>query len=188
MPTAEQARRQLPTALLKLTSLQRRAAALPASQSRLVPETLGELERALHELDVVCGNVQTLNAELERVRFESQREVLRYRQYFDLAPDAHVVTTPEGIITDANRAAGDLLHVRERWLRDKPLMLYLAEERGDFIAELPKFQTALTFLPLTLRLRPRDKAPLAVEVLVRSLTEPDGAVRLLWILRAPRNA
>jgi PAS domain-containing protein len=183
MPTAEQARRQLPTALLKLTSLQRRAAALPASQSRLVPETIGELERALHELDVACDHVQALNGEIEQAHLESEREVHRYRQYFDLAPDAHIITTPEGIITDANRAAGDLLHVRERWLRDKPLMLYVVEERGNFIAELPRLQTALTFVPLTLRIRPRDKAPLTARALVRRLSEFDGAVRLWWILR-----
>jgi len=74
-----------------------------------------------------------------------QREALRglnqallqarrlYRDQFDFAPVAFVLSDAEGIIQEANLAAAELLAARQHWLPDKSLALFLAPaEQGLF--------------------------------------------------------
>ena len=51
----------------------------------------------------------------------SREESLRYREFFDLAPDAYFITDAGGNIREANVAAGRMLGIEPQFLSGKPL-------------------------------------------------------------------
>lgn len=55
------------------------------------------------------------------------RERIRYRELFEHAPDAYLVTDVNGTIRDANRAAGRLLGVESRFLPGKSIQSFFEE-------------------------------------------------------------
>ncbi len=66
------------------------------------------------------------------------------QHYYDLyqfAPDAYLLTTPQGIIQKANRAAAELFNVPQEFLVSKPLANFVVE------AERSAFRTKLNRLP-----------------------------------------
>ncbi|HEV7389915.1 MAG TPA: ATP-binding protein [Gemmatimonadaceae bacterium] len=50
-----------------------------------------------------------------------RQEALRYREFFDFAPDAYLITDAAGNIREANVAAGRMLGVEPQFLSGKPL-------------------------------------------------------------------
>lgn len=65
-------------------------------------------------------------AELSASRKLLEDERLRYRGLFESAPVAYLVTTAEGMITDANQAASTLLRVPKPHLIGKPLAGFIS--------------------------------------------------------------
>jgi len=74
---------------------------------------------------------RALEKELAFSREETEAERFRYRELFDLNPDAHLVTDKNGVIFDANLAASTLLGVEAGYLVNKPLAVYVLME-GPF--------------------------------------------------------
>ncbi len=78
-----------------------------------------------------------LRSDWEQLFQELQIECLRYRELFDFASDACLVTDVNGVILDANHAAGRLFQVRREFLKGKPLGFFIAPRcRRDFYARL----------------------------------------------------
>src|SRR5262245_1484185 len=70
---------------------------------------------------------------LERRLAEAASERQRFADLFHFAPEPYLVTDSHGAITEANRAAGELLGMRPDLLRDKPLAAFLpVAARGEF--------------------------------------------------------
>ncbi len=66
-----------------------------------------------------------------------QSHRIRYQEVFEFAPDAQLVTDPQGIILAANHAAADLLRCPKEFLPGKPLGLFAAPgRRGRFYEAL----------------------------------------------------
>ena len=62
-----------------------------------------ELEAGLQEIEALWEELRTRSDELAGER-------QRYAEFFEYAPDAYLVTDPQGIVREANRAAaGELL-------------------------------------------------------------------------------
>jgi PAS domain S-box-containing protein len=50
---------------------------------------------------------------------------IRYQEFFEFAPDCHLITDARGLILEANHAAAALLDCRKEFLVDKPLGLFV---------------------------------------------------------------
>jgi PAS domain S-box-containing protein len=173
-----------------LASLQERAGA-SAQRTELVDEALQQLGTTVEELRVAEEELRQQNEELVAAREALEAERRRYHDLFEFAPDGYVVTDDNGIIQEANRAAGELLRVPLRFLIGKPLGLFVTREGSH------AFHTALTQLAREdperaweLCLQPRDGDPLEVGLKVSTVRDDDGRlVALRWLFRdlAERN-
>src|ERR1700704_1997416 len=74
----------------------------------------GELEAGLQEIEALWEELRTQSQELA-----SERQ--RYSEFFEYAPDAYLITDCHGTISDANRAAAELLGIAARTLIGRPV-------------------------------------------------------------------
>ena len=109
------------------------------SKDPLLNEALEELSSSIEELGVSEEELRLQNEELMASRQIQEAERERYHELFDFTPDGYLVTSPEGIIKEANRAAGLQLGVRQDHLQGKPLRVYI-KDRKDFDTLLFRFQ------------------------------------------------
>jgi PAS domain S-box-containing protein len=79
---------------------------------------------ALEELQVADEELRQRNDDLINASEEVESERRRYRELFDSAPDAYVVTTDEGKIIEANRAAQTMLSVGSDGLHGRLLVTF----------------------------------------------------------------
>ena len=94
--------------------------------SRAIDGTLGELDRAAEELRVQ-------NEALLSARMELEGTSLLFHDFFELAPSAYVVTSPDTRILYVNREACALLGRHKNALAGKPLICYVPlEDRSSF--------------------------------------------------------
>ena len=94
--------------------------------SQAIDGTLGELDRAAEELRVQ-------NEALIAARVELEGMSLFFRDLFELAPTAYIVTAPDTRIVYANQEACALLGRRKNALAGKPLICYVPlEDRSGF--------------------------------------------------------
>lgn len=176
-------RTQLPKARLRLSTLQNRSASLSSAESEVIPDALDELERALHELDLTCEHSQELLDQRAVVEAAYERASRRYQALFNGAPEPYIMTDVDGVILEVNTTASELLHVSPRWLRNKPLDLYL-EERHLFAEVLARQIDSYTFCePFELTVRPRERARIGVVARVKRFEGPSGKPELWWVLR-----
>ena len=177
-------RHHLPNARLRLSHLQRhrslRLADLPTADT---PDTLEELERAFDELDVMCAHTQDLLENQAGMEAEHERTRRRYHALFDGAPQPYVMTDLDGVILEVNTAASALLHVSPRWLRNKPLDLYI-EDRQQFGEALARLNGTYAFSePVPLTVRPRERARVQVQARVKRFEGDSGGAELWWVLQ-----
>src|SRR5262249_46724871 len=111
-----------------IAALHERVAAEPVRTAEVLPELLEDLHTALEELHVAEEEQYQQNEALAAARLTAEAERQRYQELFDFAPDGYLVTDPEGIIQEANRAAAVLLGVPQPRLLDRPLVSFVAEE------------------------------------------------------------
>ena len=167
-----------------ITALHERVAAEPAQAAEVLPEILDDLQVALEELHVAQEEQHQQNEALAAARWTAETERQRYQELFDFAPDGYLVTDPEGIIMEANRAAAVLLSVPQPGLLDKPLVNYIAqEERQTFSASLPQLRQLECRQDWELRLQPWAGQTFPAELTVATIHTPQGVLGLRWLLR-----
>ncbi|MBD0387451.1 MAG: CBS domain-containing protein, partial [Nostoc sp. C3-bin3] len=106
-------------------------------QSAEIMQVNQELQQALEELQVVEEELREQNKELAVARELVELERQRYQDLFEFAPDGYLVTDTAGIIQEANRAAAILLGVHQKYLVNKPLILFIAhQDRKTFTIRL----------------------------------------------------
>jgi PAS domain S-box-containing protein len=86
-----------------------------------------ELISALEELRLADEELRAQSEALAASSDELDRERRKFRELFDLAPDAYVTTDLYGTIREANVAAGRLLGVEPKSLVGKPLPSFFEE-------------------------------------------------------------
>lgn len=102
-----------------------RAASQCATLSEWDREALRELSACVEELEAMQEEIRMRNIELIRAHDQLERERYRYRELFLAAPFGSLVTNLEGVVIEANRAAGGLLGVPARRLEGKALPLFV---------------------------------------------------------------
>ncbi|MBD2651853.1 PAS domain S-box protein [Nostoc foliaceum] len=111
------------------------------AQSAEIMQVNHELQVALEELQVVEEELREQNEELAVARELVELERQRYQDLFEFAPDGYLVTDTAGVIQEANRAAATLLAVRQKYLVNKPLILFIApQDRQTFTTQLNNWQ------------------------------------------------
>ncbi|MEH1965580.1 PAS domain S-box protein [Nostoc sp.] len=111
------------------------------AQSADINQANQELQQALEELQVVEEELREQNEELAAARELVELERQRYQNLFEFAPDGYLVTDAAGVIQEANRAAATLLAVRQKYLLNKPLILFIArQDRQTFATRLNNWQ------------------------------------------------
>lgn len=156
-------------------------------ESRVRDRTF-DLSQALEELRVANEEIRQQNEELTASRQAVARERRRYRELFELAPDGYLLTDSDGLIREANDAAGQLLQVDPETLAGKPLVLFVADQdRGAFLAHLTRLRKEIADVwrvKRELRIQPRDgEAFDAALTTTRSHDAQGELVGFRWLLR-----
>jgi PAS domain S-box-containing protein len=129
------------------------------------------------DLEQAMGQLQAAQAELETER-------ARYRDLFESAPEAYLVTDPAGRIIEANRAAERLLNKERSELLGTPLSDQLAgHEREPLEMMLARLEFLELISDWELDFR-RDGAEFASAVTVSCTRTSDGrALSFRWLVR-----
>jgi two-component system cell cycle sensor histidine kinase/response regulator CckA len=144
-----------------------------------------ELDVALEELHTAEEELRAQNEELltanERVTAERQR----YLELFQDAPVAYLVSDIHGIIQEANRAACELLHRPDKFLRGKPIAIFAPEaERAsirDAIHDLIHLESPRQRLEIILS--PNGTQPFTAHVIASRVPGRAGAPSTIrWTL------
>jgi PAS domain S-box-containing protein len=144
-----------------------------------------EMLAAIEDLRIAEEELRAQNEELVASRQAIDRERARYRELFDFAPDAYIVTDANGTIRDANVAAGQLFGVEPRFLVGKPLQTYFEEgSRAQYRKQLDQLCHSDSINGWELWVNPRggQRMPVAVS-LARAPTHDQSTVAYRWILR-----
>jgi PAS domain S-box-containing protein len=165
------------------------------------PEHVEHLRAALEELRVADEELRQQNEELAAAHLQVEAERRRYQELFELAPDAYVVTSLSGIISEGNRSASRLFGVDSQFLRGKALAAYIdTEDRPRFRALLHERRPGeVRTTPFKVRTRrgqrlhahltfslveDRDGEPTGFRWLIRDVTEQERLARQIRLLNA----
>ncbi len=100
----------------------------PGQNQESLRRTFQELQTSREELRATREEVDLQSKALAvSMRIvEAERE--RYRDLFDFAPDAYLITNPAGIIWEANQMASELFAAPDGYLFHKPLAVFVVPE------------------------------------------------------------
>lgn len=151
----------------------------------VLPEVVEEFHSTLEELQVAQEELLRQNAELWSARQTIEAERRRYQELFDFAPDGYLVTDPNGVIQEANRAAAALLRVPPGFLVGKPLFIFTAPaEHRTFYSRLCQLLQAQQPEEWEIRLQPRGEGPIDALLTVAPTHDTEGhAISLRWLVR-----
>ncbi len=154
-------------------------------QSRWLTDAIGELSSAITELQQAEQHMRLEMAELRRSQAAAEAERQRYRSLFEFAPDGYLVTDLNGLIFEANWAAGILLNTSEEMLVGRALPHFVVPtECAAFEAKLHGLDRVSGVREWETRLQPRDYAAFDASVTVAPERHPDGqVVALRWLVR-----
>lgn len=169
---------QLASALQTLNTLQRRADTT-REPAVVLAKALAELGTALEEVRVAQEQLIENRNSMEELHRQLRVQSEKYWELFDAMPEAYVVTRSDSTITEVNKAAARLLNVSQRFLAGKPLSVFVCENRAEFLASGLRAAADGATFDLTLKLRPRERAPLTVRA-----TASGSGEFVRWILRS----
>lgn len=168
---------QFVSALQRFAALQRHVAD-GGDHLKLLGRSIHELESVLATLRVAQQQLVENRARIDQMHLELSREREKYWRLFDDLPQASVITRSDTLITEANRAASELLNVSQRFLVGKTLSVFVCEDRTRFLLEAARVTPDAAPVELTLKMRPRERAPLLVTAKV--IADDDG---LRWLIQ-----
>ncbi len=168
----------------RIAALERRAGQPHADKARVAAEAVAELKTSCAQLEIAGEQIRDMEADVRRVHALARYHGMRVQSLLDLLPDAYLATSLDGVISEANHAAAELLNVSRRFLAGRSLHVFLASERLEFLAFLASLPQSPVPSERLLRLRPRDRHRVDAIVRVAVTHDPAGAVNgLQWIVR-----
>jgi PAS domain S-box-containing protein len=169
----------------QIESMQRRIDVLQSGQDSESLEVFQALETTLEELRVAVEELRRTNEALVDSRAEVEVERRRYRDLFDLAPDAYFVTDLTGMIREANRAAIVRFNIEAKFLVGKPLFVFLPKENlASFRAEVSRLRDEMGISEFDLQLKPRRLPPFDASLRVGVVRDALGRpAALRWTCR-----
>lgn len=146
---------------------------------------VAELLHTFQELRATTLELRAQNEALARARQALEAERQRYQDLFDFAPDGYLVTDREGVIQQANCAAGDLLRVPRQELVGQPLAAFVHGADRALLLEQMALLAGGTE-PATrveVRLQPRQGAAFDAALKVAAAQGQEQPARLQWLIR-----
>ncbi|MDZ8109452.1 MAG: EAL domain-containing protein [Nostoc sp. DedQUE12a] len=158
----------------QVQELLQRSANKPNLEEEIITEAFEELYTTVEELSIV-------SQELELTRAALEKERRHYQDFFEFAPDACLITNTAGTIEEANHAAATLLHVRQKYLVGKPLILFIAQQdRQLFSYQMNNSQQLLNW---EINLQPRGGKPFPASVKLSAVYDENGEqIGWRWLL------
>jgi len=145
-----------------------------------------DLWTSIEELRVADDEMQRQSVDVARSHAQAEHDRRRYRRMFMAAPVAYVVTSRDGVIIDANDAAGRLFDATSRALSRKPLAVFVVpDDRGRFgriVDEIASADEVPVEDELMMR-SPRERRMFPARVRVSPERTPEGRVcGHLWVI------
>jgi PAS domain S-box-containing protein len=174
----------------QIQNMQQRVAQLKGSTQELscqqqeleiIAQAFEELSITLEELQIANEELCKQNEELSLAHQAVEAERQRYLDLFEFAPDGYLVTDTDGVILEANRAAGTLLNVSQQFLLGKPLLIFVAkEDRLAFDAQLHQSQQR----DWEIVLQPRQGKAFKAAFTVATVRDREGSLSARrWLMR-----
>lgn len=169
----------------QLADLRQRINVLPEQErQKLLREAVEDFSVVLDELRTASEKLHQQNEELVIARQLADMERQRYVELFDFAPEGYLMTDPEGVIREANRAASTLFSVPQGFLIGKPLAVFVKEE------DLTPFRTQLDRLPALERLenweiyfKRQEREPFLASITITTVRDSSGKlIGLRWVV------
>ena len=148
-------------------------------------EFVNELSNALEELHVATEELQVQNEDLCIASQAVDNEHRRYLDLFELAPDAYIVTSLQGVIQEVNRAAEALLNLgREKMVR-KPLVVFISKpDRICFHTLINQIDVSEGVCDWEVDLQPRQLSLFPASISISVIQDASNtSVGLRWLIR-----
>jgi PAS domain S-box-containing protein len=163
---------------------------MPVEQREQFEENIQDVNTAMEELRVMQEELLAQNQELTNTYEQLAAERQRYLELFDFAPDAYIVTTTTGLITEANRAAASLFNLKLPLLKSTPLATFVhPDDRPAFRKNLVVLCGATTLCHFKWRMCPRRQEPFDADASASVVRDPAGEiVSVRWLIRDVSHA
>lgn len=147
--------------------------------------TYQELLLALEELNVAEEELRRQNESLAVARSVLEEERQRYRELFQYAPDAYLVTDVHGKIYEVNQAAERLFNLPVNFLLGKLLTVFVPiNDRPEFRSKLRQLYNGDWVQEWETRLQPREVGEIHAALTVSVVRDAEKApVTLRWLIR-----
>lgn len=150
-----------------------------------VHTTFTAINTALEELHSTEEAVQRRDAAVAAAYQAVTAEQRRWRDLFEFAPDAYVVTDMMGVVQDANQGAVDLLGTPQPLLLNEPFLKFVPKgQQRTFLATLSRLQHTAHVREWEVLLQRADGVPFEAAVSVATVRDADERpVALRWLVR-----
>lgn len=169
---------RLISALDRYETLRRRAS-MRAESAPLTERVLAELGTTVQALKAAHEQIVEHRRRVAALQAELEAERAKYSTLFNDVPEAYVIARPDTTILDVNRAGAELFNVSQRFLIGKTLSIFVCEDRPQLLAASMRMAQHGEPQDLKLKIRPRERAPLAIDARAKG---DNGNVQ--WTLRA----
>jgi PAS domain S-box-containing protein len=150
----------------------------------LLAAAVGELRERAERLHEATEALAAQNERLLEARAALEDERARYRELFELAPDAFLLTDESGRVVEANDRASGLLGFDDASLAGTALAEFVDEpHRNAFRESLRELAASAGRRTAELMVTPRGGRTLHVEATVATVPQRNDGGALLWLLR-----
>lgn len=147
------------------------------------PEVIDVLDQSLGLCDSVVRDLAGTGLQFDAFKLKLDSQTVLWSHLFEEMPSPCIETDSSGIIFNANRAAASMLNTSVKHLGAR-LLLHFAEDREHFGRLIRGLTPDGGRQRATLTIRPRERAPIAVDATVIARTPGDSS-SWLWFLMPP---
>jgi PAS domain-containing protein len=155
-------------------------------RGRPSPSPVELIETCLSSFEALVQEFAAAQWRCEVLMKESQRARDHLSGLLQRLPIAWLEVTGSGVILSANRHAGEILNMSAKHLESR-LLMHFAEDREQFASVLCRLP-ADDRLDVSLTIRPRERAVLAVDATIIVGQTDDPEPTWLWFLSAASMA
>ncbi|MGB9080280.1 MAG: ATP-binding protein [Desulfuromonadaceae bacterium] len=109
---------------------------LHAKAANLLPRSVEETQRLVHELEVHQIELEIQNEELLQAREELELSRNKYAELYDFAPIGYFIFDVRGVIKEVNLAGAHMLGIQRQSLTNRPFTNFIADAVGKEIFPL----------------------------------------------------
>ncbi|OKH55217.1 transcriptional regulator [Calothrix sp. HK-06] len=158
---------------------------LSPSKAEVLPQALMELGSASQTLQLATEELCQQNQELAEARNLLETERQRYKDLFDFAPDAYLVTDLDGKIQEANRACSEVFGISQQNLMGKLIVNFVTlDDRHKLRCQIAKLSKMEKIGEIIIFCKKREGGFFNAALTATSICNRQGIVTgLRWLIR-----